>query len=412
MGSVLAWTSCFGESAIRLSTGVNFSPTASIAHNFQGALKDVSSCIMIPRKFKTTMRTLVNTILQRLRYFPAALAALLGCALGVYCDRAHSGSFSLERDLPQELAPSCIHDALRQPAVSHTLDIECLDGDQIIPRDIELTQLVGEVGPGVVHPQVHSLKPGHGLPSIAATLTLAADCPVTAGQLPLQFAVAAGISHGRPVVVNNEMGEPQIKTDRSLDGPLGGSFLAIVNEQLGEPTIGLADDPEAAGYPLELLEVAATDEAQPGHANLAIPDVIANLKILEGSPTIPSFESRITRLLFPVLYPPEEALECSIQAFQCLPREYIRHSSHAGVVVPPAGEHGRLGVVADGFFPPPVGFLAMLQEVVVDAAGDVEKVEEGLLLGGSRIEPDCRGREHASTIIDADLFVNTNLIVN
>lgn len=410
-GSVLIQTSCFDEPATQLSTG-EFPAYRGYAHNFQGSLKDVSGCIMIPGKSKTTMRTLVNAIPQRFGYYLATLATILGCALGVYCDHGHTGILSLVRELPQKLPPGCVHDALCQTAVSHTRNIKRLDGDQVVPRDVELTQFVREVRSSVVHPQMHPLELDHGLSAVAAPLAFAADLPLGPGQFPLQLAVTTGIPYGRPAVIDDEVGESQVETDRSLDGPLRGGFLPVVDEQLGKPAIGLANDSQAAGYPLELSEVATTDEAQLGYGNLAAADVIADFEILEGSPAVPPFESRITDLGVAFLGPPEEAPKRAIQAFQRPSREFTRHGGHAGIVLPPSGKHRRLGVVADGFFPPPVGFLAMGKEVIVYTAGDVEEAEEDLLLRGSRVEPDCHGCEHAPTVIDADSFVNTNLIVN
>ena len=126
---------------------------------------------------------------------------------------------------------------------------------------------------------------------------------------------------------------------------------------------------------------------------------------VERTPIIAPLESREAWLVTGFASP-EKCSEGLVQSLQRIPLDPYRDARHGGIIGPPGSQHFILLIAIDGLFAALVGFLPVLQEMVPDPAAAVEIVEEGLLLGGSRIESDCHCCEHSSIVAGRGSLVN------
>ena len=95
-------------------------------------MKHVDRSVVVAAQHKAATWTSMNTNRQIFRYCLAASATLLGGAFWVHSDKRATSFFRFVCELPNELAPASIQDALRKPAADHVRDVQVFDGNQLM----------------------------------------------------------------------------------------------------------------------------------------------------------------------------------------------------------------------------------------------------------------------------------------
>ena len=155
-------------------------------------MQNVDRGIMISVDHQAAFRTPMHTNTQFFRNQRSAVRADLAGVTRIDCNHLRTGAFSLEREMSQQLGPTCIMNAFSKFGTAETVDIKIFNGDQRELVDQSPTELVGKVFPLVGDSPVGL---GHLLPGPVPTereLLTSGEAALLSAELLLGLSEVAG----------------------------------------------------------------------------------------------------------------------------------------------------------------------------------------------------------------------------
>jgi hypothetical protein len=237
-------TSCFTGSAYGGDNVVSAEAAASTGRRpdySQGASEDHLRGGNVPVE-NGPARTPMNALGKFLWSDPAASRALPRRAAWVYRDRMLASILCFASDELGERTPSGVMDGLGEPAGRQALDVQILESDQVESVDEFSTLAVTEIAPLCGDALVDAGDTADIFPSIPTAFDLAGEAMLRPPQLPLTGPEEPRVVDLLPVVQCGERFQPHVDADGRFDLALGRRRHPVVNEDLGVPARGAADD--------------------------------------------------------------------------------------------------------------------------------------------------------------------------
>lgn len=312
----------------------------------------------------------VRSLVKGLSSHNSTFRAFHAGAACVHPNGLLTGAYCLVSDLIQEYRPPGIHHGTGVAHLRQALHVQILDSDQVEFIDQPPAELMAEVFSTGRDLLVNALKPLHGFTAVLAALLLAFDAPLSASQLALRGSAPARIADLLARAERGECSEADIDTDGRHDGGGLRRCLPILDQQLGIPAGGAADDPQRTLLTWNPLVAAAElDESEFRHADIRLkPDVSANREEYDTGVAAMRTESRKSR--FPaILDPPEERDHTTFNATDSVPENVFRGATERRDSFSPSGQKFALVDVFLAFPATLVCLDPVFQAPVIDPAG-------------------------------------------
>lgn len=332
------------------------------------SLQNVPSSVDITINRNPTVRAVMSSMPQLLRNSFAALVALLACASGVNSHERLSGPFSLIKKSFRELIPSCVTNTFGEPAFHHPLDIQVLNGNQVVRLNNDFRQFMGEVRPAIGNLQMQASQSLLGLQSPLAAFLLPSKRTIRATELPFQPAELPRGWNAVAVRGGDERIQSDVDANRGNNRHLAGQRLSVVNQNLGEPPIGAANDSQGLLRALDIPQVATVDVSEFRNEHHAVACVVPSRGAVDRMPAVSALESRKSRLISS-FDPTKKGIKSLLEPVDRVPLKNHGNTPHLLTVLSPLREHLRLCHVRSGFAAPLVNLDPMLKEVIPNAAG-------------------------------------------
>lgn len=235
----------------------------------------------------------MNTNRQILLNYATAFGAFLACACWIHADHQSTSICSFVLDVPNELSPASIQNALGQATTRHTAHIQILDGDEIVLCDDQLAGVVRKVPATIGNTLVDALEATDLFTSVATTLLSSRNAVVCVGEFAFEFLAEARV---RDLIAIGQYGErPQSKVDPDSqpDRSHGWRFLAIVDHKVTEPLAGATHNALLDDVAFDRSQVAATNKV--GDSRNSDSVALHDLTTLPDGEAVPSVSSLETR---------------------------------------------------------------------------------------------------------------------
>lgn len=239
----------------------------------------------------------MHTLPQSFRNSRATSATSLSCAARVHAKEVASGTFSLVRNLFNELSPSGIINRLGQHCTCQAANVQVFDSDCAVVSNQPLANLMMKIRSLVANVSVRSLQKQHGFPATIATLLPSRHSALRSAKLSLRLAVIAWIRNLRSVAQGGKGGKPHINSDAFIAREQ--RLCVALDGEASKPTSSFALDRQGLNHALNRSmqpDLNQTDALQSQLAIIQHAAAVAVRRKRDAVKTGVRLETRVTGL--------------------------------------------------------------------------------------------------------------------
>lgn len=342
-----------------------------------------------------TTRAIVDSLRKLFWFDGSARRANLTRLPCVNFNQPRTSVRSFVSQLVDEDGPRGIVDAPGQSCAGQTLDVQVLDGDQLIAFHQVRRMLVAEVLSLGCDSLVNPLQPTHRLAPVPAAL----DAP----RHPALSMAKPAVRPFHKSRVRNRAAVAHRCKRRQAHVDANGSdathrLLVIIDQDLSEPTIRASDDPEhALGCGDHAVACTEADKSELWNAKQVVAaNIVIRLDELHRIKLTPRLESRVSRLLTS-LHSPEERQHRSLGSTQrAVAGEAEWNRSQRFTPLPHCCQPSCLIAVLDRFATAAIRLGSHLKRSIVKPAAFSKPRRQRSLLRVSQIKLGFDGLEQST----------------